>query len=115
MQGSTHEVAEKALKAGKYATCGLHPMDLQHHGLAGHARALKELEKELTSGLHTNALALENYYLRPRFPNLYSPPAVPADHFTPDQARDAHRNAYRILQMMRSVINKHITNVTNKL
>ena len=103
-----HEVAEKALKAGKYATCGLHSGSLQHHQLAGLARALEQVEPELTSGLYTSALALENYYLTPRFPNLYSPPAVPADHFTPDQARDAHRNAYRILQMMRNVINKHV-------
>ena len=102
-----HEVAEKALKAGKYATCGLHPGDLQHHGLVGHARALEQLEQvkpHLTSGLSTNALALDNYYLKPRFPNQYSPPAVPADHFTSDQARNAHRNVDRILQMMRNVV-----------
>ena len=54
-----HEVAEKALKAGKYATCGLHSGSLQHHQLAGLARALEQVEPELTSGLYTSALALE--------------------------------------------------------
>ena len=102
-----HEVAEKALKAGKYATCGLHPGSLQHHELLGHARALEQLEQvkpHLTSRLSMNALALDNYYLKPRFPNQYSPPAVPADHFTSDQASNAYRNAQRILQMMRNVV-----------
>ena len=99
-----HEVAEKALKAGKYATCGLHSGSLQHHGLVGHARAMEQVEPELTSGLSTSALALDNYYLETRFPNKYSPPAVPANHFTPDQAREAHRNADRILQIMKKVV-----------
>ena len=99
-----HEVAEKTLKAGKYATCGLHPGDLQRHGLVGHARAMEQMRPQLTSGLSTNALALENYYLETRFPNKYSPAAVPAHHFTPDQAREAQRNAARILQMMKDVI-----------
>jgi len=99
-----HEVTEKALKAGKYATCGLHSGSLQHHQLVGHARAMEQVEPELTSGLSTSALALDNYYLETRFPNKYSPPALPADHFTPDQARDAHRNADRILQIMKKVV-----------
>ena len=99
-----HEVAETALKAGKYATCGLHSGSLLHHQLVGHARALEELEPQLTGGLLTSAYALSNYYIETRFPNLYSPPSVPADHFSPKQARDAHRNAEIILQMMRNVI-----------
>ena len=99
-----HEVAEKALKAGKYATCGLPPGSLQRHGLVGHARAMEQMRPQLTIGLHMSALALDSYYLETRFPNQYSPPAVPADHFTPDQARDAHRNADGILQMIRNVV-----------
>ena len=99
-----HEVAEKALKAGKYATCGLHSQSLRNHELVGHAGALEQLEPQLTIGLHTSARALSNYYIETRFPNHYSPPSVPADHFTPDQARNAHRNAEGILQMMRNVV-----------
>ena len=99
-----HEVAEKALKAGKYATSGLPSDSLQHHQLVGHARGLEQMRPQLTSGLYISALALGNYYLETRFPNLYSPPAVPADHFAPDQARDAQRNADRILQIMTNVV-----------
>ena len=99
-----HEIAEKALKAGKYATCGLHSGSLHHHQLIGHARAMEQVRPQLTNGLSTSALALENYYLETRFPNQYSPPTVPARHFTPDQAREAQRNAARILQMMKDVI-----------
>ena len=99
-----HEVAEKALKAGKYATCGLHSESLQHHKLVGHAGALEQLKPQLTNGLLTRACALSSYYIGTRFPNHYSPPSIPADHFTPEQARDAHRNAEGILQMMRNVV-----------
>ncbi len=99
-----HEVAEKALKAGKYATSGLDPGSLMFHHLVGHAGALEQMEPRLTTGLRTNARALENYYTETRFPNRYTPPCVPADRFTPDQARDAHRIAEKILQMMREVV-----------
>ena len=99
-----HEVAEKALKAGKYATCGLHSQSLRNHELVGHAGALEQLEPQLTIGLHTCTLALSNYYIETRFPNLYSPPSIPAYHFTPDQAKDAHRNAEGVLHMMRNVV-----------
>ena len=99
-----HEVAEKALKAGKYATCGLHSQSLRNHQLVIHAEALEQLEPQLTFGLLTSARALSNYYIETRFPNHYSPPSVPADHFTPDQAKDAHRNAEGILQVMRNVV-----------
>ena len=99
-----HEVAEKALKAGKYATCGLHSESLQHHQLVGHAGALEQLKPKLTNGLLSRARALSSYYIGTRFPNHYSPPSIPADHFSPEQARDAHRNAECILQMIRNVV-----------
>ena len=37
---------ERALKAGKYAVCGLHPNSLQHHNIIGHTGALEEERRQ---------------------------------------------------------------------
>ena len=101
-----HEVAERALKAGKYAVCGLHPDSLQHHDLVGHAGALEQERRQLTAGLLLRARALEHsgYYLKTRFPNQYVPHAVPAEHFSPAQAREAATYAEEILDMMKQLV-----------
>ena len=102
-----HEVAERALVAGKYAMCGLHPHSLQHHNIVGHAGALEEERRQDMSGLQKRAQALENpgYYLKTRFPSQYTPPAVPAEHFSLHQAREAATCAEEILDMMRQLVN----------
>ena len=102
-----HEVAERALKAGKYAVCGLHPDSLQHHNIMGHAGALEEERRQDMSGLRQRAQTLENrgYYVKTRFPNQYTPPAVPAEHFNLHQAEEAATCAEEILDMMRQLIN----------
>ena len=99
-----HEVAERALKAGKYATCGLHPESLRYHSLTGHAGALQQEKPSLTPGLQAYAGVLEGYYVTTRYPNQYAPHSVPADHFTPDQAKDAGRIARLIFDMMKRVV-----------
>ena len=40
-----HEVAEKALKAGKYVVCGLDPGSLTNHNLTSHAIGLEQEKK----------------------------------------------------------------------
>ena len=101
-----HEVAEKALKAGKYAVCGLHPDSLQHPDLVGHAGALEQERRQLTVGLQRRARALEQpgYYLKTRFPNQHEPLAVPAEQFSPTQAREAATYAEEILDMMKQIV-----------
>ena len=99
-----HEVAERALKAGKYATCGLHPESLRYHSLTGHAGALQQERPSLTPGLQAYARVLEGYYVTTRYPNQYAPHSVPADHFTPDQAKSAARIARLIFDMMKRVV-----------
>ena len=99
-----HEVAERALKAGKYATCGLHPESLRYHSLTGHAGALQQERPSLTPGLQAYAGVLEGYYVKTRYPNQYAPHSVPADHFTPDQAKDAGRIARLVFDMMKRVV-----------
>ena len=101
-----HEVAERALKAGKYTVCGLHPDSLQHHDIVGHAGALEQERRHLTAGLQQRARALEKpgYYLKTRFPNQHVPLAVPAEQFDPGQAREAATYAKEILGMMSQVV-----------
>ena len=101
-----HEVAERALKAGKYAVCGLHPDSLKHHDIVGHAGALEQERRHLTAGLQQCARALEKpgYYLKTRFPNQHVPLAVPAEQFDPGQAREAAAYAEEILGMMRQIV-----------
>ena len=99
-----HEVAEKALKAGMYAVCGLHPESLQYHDLDGHAGALEQERPALTIGLRVYASSLRNHYLKSRFPNQYHPPTTPSDVYTQDQARDARQKAEMIFDMMTEVV-----------
>ena len=99
-----HEVAEKALKAGMYAECGLHAESLRNHELEGHAGALEQERPALTFGLRSYARSLRDHYLKPRFPNQYSSPIVPSDVYTQDQARDAQSKAQKIFEMMTKVV-----------
>ena len=98
------EVAEKALKAGMYAVCGLHPESLRYHDLDGHAGALEQERPALTIGLKVYASSLRNHYLKSRFPNQYHPPTAPSDVYTQDQARDAKQKAEMIFDMMKEVL-----------
>ena len=99
-----HEVAEKALKAGMYAVCGLHSESLRYHDLDSHAGALEQERPALTKGLRVYASSLRNHYLKSRFPNQYYPPTAPSDVYTQDQARDAKQNAQKIFDMMKEVV-----------
>ena len=99
-----HEVAEKALKAGMYAVCGLHPESLRYHDLDGHAGALEQEKPALTIGLRVYASSLRDHYLKSRFPNQYHPPTAPSDVYTQDQARDAKQKAQKIFDMVTEVV-----------
>ena len=98
-----HEVAEKALKAGKYAVCGLDPGSLANHNLTPHAIALEQ-ERSSTAGLRLLASSLESYYLDTRFPNRYSPPSTPSNYYNPDKAKTAAKTAEDIFQIIKLVV-----------
>ncbi len=99
-----HEVAEKALKAGKYAVCGLDPGSLGHHSLTPHAIALEQERSSVTSGLQLLASSLEAHYLDTRFPNRYYPPSIPSNHYNHDKAKKAAITAEDIFRMMKLVV-----------
>ena len=98
-----HQVAEKALKGGKYILCGLGENGLKSHSLTDHACAL-QMEKHQLQGLPALTAPLESYYLDTRYPNRVPPPHIPSERFTVTEADEAKSSAERVLEMMRGLI-----------
>ena len=97
----SHEVAEKALKAGMYAKCGMSDVTLKCHNLESPARALMQV------GCLTDindAVFLENFYSQPRFPYCYSSPIVPGEKYLSSTAKEAFHAATRIYEAMKQLI-----------
>ena len=100
-----HEVAEKALKGGMYAKCGLGEKSLKSHNLTLLAYALQAKEPFSTQGLSGCTIPLESYYLCTRFPNQYpNSTTIPSDHYSPQDAQQAKENAENILDMMKALV-----------
>ena len=97
----SHEVAEKALKAGMYAKCGIGNATLKCHSLVSPARALKQVGCLVDIN---DAAFLENFYSQPRFPYCYSPPIVPGEKYLSSTAREAFQAATRIYEEMKELI-----------
>ena len=102
-----HEVAEKALKGGMYAKCGLGKKSLKSHNLTPLAYALQAKEPSSTQGLAGYTTPLEDYYLDTRFPDRYpGSTMIPSDHYSPEDAQQAKENAENILDMMKTLVNE---------
>ena len=96
-----HEVAEKALKAGRYVACGMtDPTELIHHQLSHHAYALASVLPGLTKHLHDHASYLEPFYLKTRFPNQHQQSVVPFQKFAREDALHAKYAAEQIWQIV---------------
>ena len=99
-----HEVAEKALKAGRYATSGMSSDSLKHHQLINHARAIMFEKPEITQGLEQLVHPLESYYLDTRFPNKHQGNIVPKNVYNAQQATDAQERASKILHIIQKIM-----------
>ena len=99
-----HEVAEKALKAGRYATSGMSSDSLKHHQLINHARAIMFEKPEITQGLEQLVHPLESYYLDTRFPNKHQGNIVPKNVYNAQQATDAQERASKILHIIQNIM-----------
>ena len=97
-----HQVAEKALKGGLFAECG---DAVSSHTLAYLVEALKYSvpRHAISYRLHEHAAALDAYYQRPRYPDRWPPPIIPADKYTVEQAEQAKQHARAILRAVRSL------------
>jgi len=97
-----HQLAEKSLKAGMYAKNGLHPNSLKHHDLLVHASALEQVDSN-ASGLMANARLLNDYYLKTRYPNQYSPHRVPSQLVSLEEAEQAARAGEKIYDIVNRI------------
>ena len=100
-----HEVAEKALKGGMYAACGLDPIFLTTHSIVHLANALRGERPQLASLLPSLTQPLVDYYLNTRFPNRYSLPTVPAERYSIRDAEQARDHAREILHIVQTILN----------
>ena len=97
----SHEVAEKALKAGMYEKCGMGDATLKRHSLVLPACALLQVGCLINI---KDVILLENFYAHPRFPNCYSSPTVPGEMYESGEARAAFLAATRIYEAMKQLI-----------
>ena len=96
-----HEVAEKSLKAGLYATRGMSEVSLKNHNLVSSASALVQMNCPLNV---EDAIFLGRFYLDTRFPNRYSPHAIPGKKFSSDTAKQGFEAAVRIYETVKQMI-----------
>ena len=98
-----HQVAEKALKGGVYALCGMDGRGLIDHNLIRHAYALQAVKSSETRGLVEHCTPLESYYLDTRYPNRW-PTNIPSDHYTAGDANQAKDHAKEVLFVVKSIM-----------
>ena len=97
-----HEVAEKSLKAGMYAKCGMAgDTTLKNHNVVTPARALIQMGCDIDVD---DAIFLEHFYSHPRFPYCYPPPTVPGEKYVSSTARAAFDAATRIYEVIKQLI-----------
>ena len=96
-----HEVAERSLKAGLYAKCGMGEVSLTNHNLTLPASALIQVGCPINI---KDAEFLEQFYLDTRFPNRHTPPTIPGEKFSSEIAKQGFDAATRIYETMKQLI-----------
>ena len=97
----SHEVAEKALKAGLYAKCGMGDVTLKNPNLVVPARALVQVGCSIDVD---DAVLLENFFSNTRYPYCYAPPIVPGEKYLSSTAKEAFHAATRIYEAMKLLV-----------
>ena len=97
----SHEVAEKSLKAGMYAKCGVGKAILKNPNLVSPARALVQVGCSIDVA---DAVFLENFFSYTRYPYCYPSPIVPGEKYLSSTAREAFLAATRIYEVMKQLI-----------
>ena len=96
-----HEVAEKSLKAGMYAKCGIGKATLKNPDIVIPARALVQ-EGCLVD--IADAVFLEKFFSNTRYPYCYPSPIVPGEKYLSSTAREAFLAATKIYEAMKYLI-----------
>ena len=97
----SHEVAEKSLKAGMYAKCGIGETILKNPNLVFPARALVQEGCPIDIA---DAVFLETFFSDTRYPYCYPPPIVPGEKYLCSTAIEAFLAATRIYEAMKKLI-----------
>ena len=102
-----HQVAEKSLKGGVYALCGMDGRSINDHdhNLSRHAYALQAAMPDQTKGLAQHCITLESYYLDTRYPNRWPDHSdTPCEHYTQKTALQAQKHAKSVLDTVISLM-----------
>ena len=102
----SHEVAEKSLKAGMYAKCGIDDASLKSRNIVSLARALSQMGYAINVD---DTVFLENFYSHTRFPYCYVTETVPGEKYFRSTAKQAFDAATRIYEAMKNVVDKNKT------
>ena len=102
-----HEVAEKALKGGMYATCGLDAGFLANHQIYLLANMLRGEKPQIASGLPSLTSPLQRHYLDTRFPNRCA--GVPSHNYCITDAQQAQERAREILRIVLEILQECMT------
>ena len=97
----SHEVAEKSLKAGMYLKCGIGKATLKNPNLVSPAHALVQVGCSIDVA---DAVFLEKFFSKTRYPYCYPPPIVPGEKYLSSTAREAFLAATRIYETMKQLI-----------
>ena len=97
----SHEVAEKSLKAGMYATCGMGNATLKNPNIVHPAHALVQMGCKINVG---DADFLENFSTKTRYPHEYSSTILPGEKHAMTTAEDAFNAATRIYEVMKNLV-----------
>ena len=97
----SHEVAEKSLKAGMYAKCGIGKTTLKNPNIVHPACALVQEGCPIDIA---DAIFLEKFFSDTRYPYCYPPPIVPGEKYLSSTAREAFLAATRIYEAMKQLI-----------
>ncbi len=105
-----HQVAEKALKGGVYALCGMDGRGLSDHNLTRHAYALQTEVPEQAQGLVYHSTRLESYYLDTHgYSNCLEGCTDAPAGYNLDQAAAAKDHAKAVLDIVISIMPQHKT------
>ena len=102
-----HQVAEKSLKAARFAVFGVDERSLRKHGLKIHATALESKGLLPKGKLSTPVMPLESHYLYTRYPNCYTPHQAPMWKYKEEHARDAMRRAEQVYKLSKTILMTH--------
>ena len=97
-----HQVAEKGLKGGMYAKCGVSRVSLKDHNLTSYSYALQTVTAQ-ASDLPRHSAPLEDHYLNTRYPNRWNS-GEPYEHYTPQDADKAKEHAETLLGIIRDIM-----------